>query len=150
MPKVILKKYVPNLGQEGDVVTVRDGYARNYLLPRKLAVPAKGNALKMIEQEKRSRDTRLQKEHSEAGALAARMKDVEVTVTKRADEDNTLYGAVSTSEIAHALVAAGFPKLNPDSIHIRAPIKRVGEHVVEVVLAKGITAELKVAVKAAV
>ncbi len=150
MPKLILKKYVPNLGNEGDVVTVKDGYARNFLLPRKMAVLAKGDALKVVEQEKRGREGRLLKELTDARALAAKLSAATVPVTKRADEDGTLYGAVSPTEIIQALVAAGFPKFNPDSIHIHSPLKRVGDHSVEVVLAKGVTATLKVAVLAAV
>lgn len=150
MPKLILKKYVPNLGNEGDVVTVKDGYARNFLLPRKMAVLAKGDALKVVEQEKRGRDARLLKEQSDARALAEKLSAAAVQISKRADEDGTLYGAVSPTEIVHALVSAGFPKFNPDSIHIHSPLKKVGDHAVEVVLAKGVTAELKVAVQAAV
>ncbi len=150
MPKLILKKYVPNLGQEGDVVDVKAGYARNYLLPRKLAVPARGGAMKVLEQERRSRETRIEKEHSDARQLSERLSGVQVSLSKRADEDGTLYGAVSTAEIAQGLVGLGFPKLNPDSIRIPAPIKRIGDHSVEVVLAKGIRAQLKVAVQASV
>lgn len=150
MQKLILKKYVPNLGNEGDVVTVKEGYARNYLLPRKLAVLARGNALKVVDQEKRGRQARLQKEQADARSMAEKLNAASLAIAKRADEDGTLYGGISPAEIVHALVGAGFPKFNPDAIHIHSPLKRVGDHVVEVVLAKGITAQVKVAVQAAV
>ena len=150
MQKMILKKYVPNLGNEGDMVTVKEGYARNYLLPRKLAVPVGEGALKVVAQEKRGREARILKEQTDARVLAEKVSGANVTVTKRADEDGTLYGAVTTAEIVHALLGAGFPKFNPDSVHIHVPIKKVGDHAVEVVLAKGIAAQLKVAVQAAV
>lgn len=149
MPKVILKKYVPNLGNEGDVVTVKDGYARNYLYPKKLAIEARGKAAKLVEQEKRGRDARLMKENSEAKALAEKIGAVSVAVIKRADEDGTLYGSISTAEIVQALAAAGFPKMTPDSVHIHKPIKQVGEHIVDIVLAKDVKAQLKVVAQAA-
>lgn len=150
MQKLILKKYVPNLGQEGDLVSVKDGYARNYLLPRKLAVSARGDAHKVVEQERRGRETRLAKEKTDAQSVADRIGATLVTISKRADEDGTLYGAVTSAEIVQAMLSAGFPKFNPDSIHIRAPLKKIGDHTVDVVLAKGISGTLKVAVQATV
>lgn len=150
MQKIILKKYVPNLGNEGDVVTVKDGYARNYLLPRKMAVVVRGAALKVVEQERRGRQSRILKEQSDARALAEKLKETTLMIEKRADEDGTLYGAVSPAEIVHALTASGFPKFNPDVIHFHAPLKKIGEHTVEVVLAKGIEAPVKVTVQATV
>lgn len=150
MQKLILRKYVPNLGNEGDVVTVKDGYARNYLIPRKLATVARGQAFKVVEQERRGRESRILKDQTEAKVLAEKIGTSSATISKRADEDGTLYGAVSTADIAHALTALGFPKINPDSIHIHAPLKKVGDHTVDVVLAKDISAQLKVTVQAAV
>lgn len=150
MKKLILKKYVPNLGREGDVVSVKDGYARNFLLPRKLAVAARGGALKVLEQERRGRDTRLQKEQQDAKGLADRIGQAAVSISKRADEDGTLYGAVTTADLVRALAGLGFPKLSPDAIHVRSPLKKVGDHVVEVILSKDVSAELKVAIQAAV
>lgn len=148
--KLILKKYVANLGNEGDVVTVKEGYARNFLLPRRLAVVAGAGAVKVLEQEKRGREVRLKKDRDEAKLLAEKISAAAVTISKRADEDGTLYGAVSTAEVSQALVGAGFPKLNPDSIHIHTPLKKVGEHSVDVILGKGIKAALKVTVQATV
>lgn len=150
MKKLILKKYVPNLGREGDVVSVKDGYARNYLLPRKLATVARGQALKVVEQEKRGREQRLSKEQDEAKSMAEKIGVAVVTISKRADEDGTLYGAVSPAELVRCLMTLGFPKFSPDAIHIHSPLKKIGDHSVDVVLSKGITAQLKVAVQASV
>src|SRR5207237_5934545 len=101
--EVILRDHVENVGKRGEVVKVADGYARNYLLPRKLALPVTPGNLKHIERERGKLDAKESEEKSVADAIAARMVGVEVVVTRRVGETDVLFGSVTTSDIAEAL-----------------------------------------------
>jgi large subunit ribosomal protein L9 len=106
--EVILRDHVENVGRRGEVVKVADGYARNYLLPRKLALPATPGNLKQIERERVKLDAREAEERSGAEALAARMEGLQVVITRKVGETDVLYGSVTAADIADALEKQGF------------------------------------------
>src|SRR5207249_8009082 len=101
--EVILREHVDNLGRRGEVVKVADGYARNYLLPRKLALPATEGNRKQIERERVRFDAREAEEKQGAEGLAARIANVEIVISRKVGETDALYGSVTTSDIADAL-----------------------------------------------
>src|SRR5438309_6685187 len=103
--EVILREHVDNLGQRGEVVKVADGYARNYLLPRKLALVATEGNKKQIERERTKFDARETEERNIAEALAARVASVEIVITRKVGETQALYGSVTTADVAEALAA---------------------------------------------
>ena len=106
--KIILKEEVENLGDRGAVVTVKDGYARNYLLPKGLAMRFTPGAQKVLEQERRMYELRQLKAKEEAQAVAEKIAAVELTVAKRAGDQEVLYGSVTPTDIAEMLKAQGF------------------------------------------
>ena len=106
--EVILREHVDNLGRRGEVVKVADGYARNYLLPRKLALLATDGNKKQIERERVKFDAKEAEEKKVAEAVAARMASVEVVIARKVGETEALYGSVTTADIAEALAAKGF------------------------------------------
>ena len=106
--EVILREHVDNLGRRGEVVKVADGYARNYLLPRKLALLATAGNKKQIERERVKFDAREAEEQRAAEAVAARMADLEIVIARKVGETEALYGSVTTADIAEALAAKGF------------------------------------------
>src|SRR5512140_2582791 len=106
--EVILRNDVPKLGSRGDVVKVADGYARNYLLPQKLAVAATAGNKKVIEQEKAAHVRREATERGEAENLAKQLENVRVGVTRKAGDGDQLYGSVTNADVAEALHAKGF------------------------------------------
>src|SRR5262245_65564956 len=103
--EVILREHVDNLGRRGEIVKVADGYARNYLLPRKLALIATEGNKKQIEREKVTFDAKEAEEKGVADAVAQRMGSVELAISRRVGETEALYGSVTTSDIAEALAA---------------------------------------------
>jgi large subunit ribosomal protein L9 len=106
--EVILREHVENLGQRGDVVKVANGYARNYLLPRKLALTVTEGNRKQIERERKVAETREAEERHSAEAIATRLADVVVTIQRRVGETEALYGSVTSADIAESLAAKGF------------------------------------------
>lgn len=143
--KVILIDEVRGLGSRGDVVQVRDGYARNFLLPKKLAREATAGNLKSVEQEKKKWALLAQKEKEEAQAAAERVKGLKVTVQKRVGESGTLFGSVTANEIADALAAQGV-EVDKRRIELAHPIKSAGVHDVEVKLHRDVAAHIQVEV----
>ena len=131
--KVVLREDMDNLGHRGDVVGVKAGYARNYLLPRGLALEATPGNLKIIEHQKKVWAVREEKEVEEARAIAARMGNVSLAVTKKAGDTGTLYGSVTTSEIADLLAKDGF-EIDRRRISLREPIKALGVYEVPIKL----------------
>src|SRR5215467_11198818 len=105
--EVILREHVDNLGRRGDTVKVADGYARNYLLPRKLALVATPGNKKQIERERVKFAARELEEQKVAAALAERLAAVEITIARKVGETSALYGSVTSGDIAHALAASG-------------------------------------------
>jgi large subunit ribosomal protein L9 len=145
MIEVILKEPVDNLGNRGDVVKVAPGYARNYLLPRKLALAVTEGNKRQIEAERKRALAREAEERGGAEALAARLSHVEVVVARRVGEKDTLYGSVTSADIVEALGRQGFD-LDRRKVQLADPIKSLGEFSVPVKLHRDVTAQVKVLV----
>lgn len=141
--EVILRDHVENLGRRGEIVKVADGYARNYLLPRKLALPATDANKKWIERERKIVDLRELEEKSASEAIASRLNAVEVSIARKVGENDHLYGSVTNADIAEALAAKGF-ELDRRKILLADPIKALGESTVPVKLHRDVTAQIKV------
>jgi large subunit ribosomal protein L9 len=145
--EVILREHVDNLGRRGELVKVADGYARNYLLPRKLALlPTDGNR-KQIERERAKFDAREAEEKKVAEALAARLAEAEVSIARKVGETAALYGSVTTSDIAAAMAAKGFD-IDRRKLQLADAIKKIGEYQIPVKLHPDVTAHIKVKVVA--
>ena len=106
--EVILREHVENLGRRGEIVRVAPGYARNYLLPRKLALAVTEANKKQIERERAAAEARDAEERSQAEAMAQRIAQLEIEIARRVGENETLYGSVTSADIAHAMEAKGF------------------------------------------
>jgi large subunit ribosomal protein L9 len=144
--EVILKEDVAKLGTRGDVVKVAEGYGRNYLLPRKLAIEATRVNKAVIEQMKAAALRRSAREKSEAEALAQQFDGVSVTFTRRSGENDQLFGSVTSSDIADALEKKGF-HVDRRKIQVHEPLKSLGEFTVPVRLHKEVTTHLKVVIE---
>ncbi|HEY7170895.1 MAG TPA: 50S ribosomal protein L9 [Vicinamibacterales bacterium] len=145
--EVILREHVDNLGRRGEIVKVADGYARNYLLPRKLALLVTEGNKKQIERERAKFEAKEAEERKIAEAMAARLATVEVVIPRRVGETEALYGSVTTADIAEALAAKGF-EIDRRRLQLADPIKKVGESSVPVKLHREVTATVKVKVVA--
>ncbi|SEA62272.1 large subunit ribosomal protein L9 [Bowdeniella nasicola] len=147
--KLILTHEVSNLGTAGDVVEVKDGYGRNFLLPRGLATPWTKGAQKQIDQMKAARKAREIASVEDARALRDALQANSVTIEERAGESGRLFGAVSTKEIADAVESQLDKNIDRRTIEIGNPIKSVGEYKVSVKVHPEVQATLDVVVKAA-
>ena len=145
--EVILREHVEHLGNRGEIVKVADGYARNYLLPRKLALPVTDGNRRQIERERAKFETREAEEQKVAQAIADRMANVEIVIARRVGETDVLYGSVTTSDIAEALAAKGFD-IDRRKLQLPEPIKRLGAVDLPVKLHRDVTATVKVKVVA--
>ena len=145
--EVILKEDVNKLGQRGDVVKVADGYGRNFLLPKKLAMEATAANKVVIEQMKQSAVRRSAKEKSEAELLVTQLNQVELVFERRVGENEHLFGSVTASEIAHALEGKGFT-IDRRKLQLEEPLRQLGEFHVPIKLHREVTAHVKVTVKA--
>ena len=143
--EIILREHVENLGRRGDVVKVAAGYARNYLLPRKLALTVTEGNRKQIERERKVADARESEERQTAEAFATRLAQMEIVIARRVGETEALYGSVTTADIAEALAAKGF-EVDRRKIQLDEPIKQLGEFSVPVKLHRDVSAALKVSV----
>ena len=143
--EVILREHVDNLGRRGDVVKVAAGYARNYLLPRKLALAVTEANKRQIDRERVAAEARDAEERSGAEAVARRMEQVEIEIARRVGENDTMYGSVTTADIAQALTAKGF-EVEKRKIALHDAIKSVGEHTVPVKIHRDVTAQVKIKV----
>jgi len=146
--QVILREHVDNLGRRGEIVKVADGYARNFLLPRKLAMLATEGNKKQIERERGKFVVKEAEEQKVAEAMAERLGALEISIAKKVGETESLYGSVTTADIAEALKAKGF-ELDRRKLHLAEPIKRLGDFDVSVKLHPDVTAHVKVHVVAA-
>lgn len=145
--KIILKKEVANLGEAGDVVEVKTGYALNYLVPQGFAIVGTPSALKQHEETLRQRAHKEAKLVADAQALAARIEAVALNLTAKVGENGKLYGAVTSAQVAEALAAAG---IEIERKNISLPdIKELGEFEGKVKCYKGVFADIKVNVAAA-
>lgn len=140
MAKLILTHEVTGLGTPGDVVEVKDGYARNYLLPRGLATGWTKGAEKQIEQIRKARKSREIATLDEASAVRDRLQSGPVTVPVKAGASGRLFGAVTTKDIADAVAAGGGPSIDRRKIEVLQPIKSLGEHQVQVRLHEDVSA----------
>jgi large subunit ribosomal protein L9 len=145
--EVILREHVDNVGRRGEVVKVADGYARNYLLPRKLALLATEGNKKQIERERAKFDVLEAEEQKVAEAVAGRLAGVEIEIARKVGETEALYGSVTSADIADALAAKGFD-LDRRKLQLAEPIKKLGEYEVPVKLHREVTTRLKVKVVA--
>ena len=141
--EVILREHVDNLGRRGEIVKVADGYARNYLLPRKLALLATDGNKKQIERERVKFDAKEAEEQKVAEAVAERMAGVEVVIARKVGETEALYGSVTSADIAEALAAKGF-ELDRRKLQLPEPIKKLGEYDVPLKLHRDVTTKVKV------
>ena len=141
--EVILKQDVDKLGHQGDVVKVAEGYGRNYLLPKKLAIEATAANKSVIAQMKAASLRRIASEKSDAEALAKQFEGVTVTFTRRSGENNQLFGSVTTSDIAQELEGKGF-KLDRRKLSLAEPIKTTGDFKVAVRLHRDVTVQVPV------
>ncbi|PYR24889.1 MAG: 50S ribosomal protein L9 [Acidobacteria bacterium] len=145
--QVILREHVDNLGRRGEIVKVADGYARNYLLPRKLALLATEGNKKQIERERGKFVVKEAEEQKVAEAMAERLGALDIAIAKKVGETEALYGSVTTADIADALAAKGV-EIDRRKLHLSEPIKRLGEFDVPVRLHPDVTAHVKVRVVA--
>jgi large subunit ribosomal protein L9 len=143
--EVILREHVDNLGKRGEIVKVADGYARNYLLPRKLALLATAGNRKHVERERKIMETREAEEKSSADAIASRLGLIEITIARRVGDTDQLYGSVTTGDIADFLKAKGF-EIDRRKLILPEAIKTLGEYTVPLKLHREVTVPLKVKV----
>ena len=141
--QVILRDDLDNLGKSGDVVNVKPGYARNYLLPRGLALKATAGDVKRVEHEKRVIAARTAKLAKERQAEADTLSQVSVSIARAVGEGDKLYGSVTSRDIAEALAAQGV-KVDSKKIHLEEPLKALGLSEIQVKLGRGINATIKV------
>jgi large subunit ribosomal protein L9 len=147
--KLILTADVPNLGAPGDIVEVKDGYGRNYLLPRSLAITATRGAEKQVAAIKRSQQARQIRDLGHAKEVAGQLGGLSVTVrAKAAGDSGRLFGSVTPADVVEAVRAAGGPPLDRRAVEVPGQIKTVGTHAVTVRLHPEVTAELDIAVEA--
>ncbi|HVS16887.1 MAG TPA: 50S ribosomal protein L9 [Thermoanaerobaculia bacterium] len=145
--KVILLSDLRHTGKRGQVVSVKPGFARNYLLPKKLAAPATPGNLKWFEEQRSKIDARHASERTAAAEIAARLASIKLEIKKRAGESETLYGSVTPAEVEQALAAKGV-EVDRRSIDLAGGIKTLGEHTVRIDLHSEVVAELELTVVA--
>jgi large subunit ribosomal protein L9 len=143
--EVILRDHVEHLGRRGEIVKVADGYARNFLLPRNLALPATEGNKKRVERERKLVEAREAEDRQAAEAIATRLTALELMVARKVGENDQLYGSVTNADIAELLREKGF-EVDRRKILLPDPIKSLGETTVPVKLHRDVTAQLKVIV----
>jgi len=141
--KVILKESVSQLGQRGDVVDVADGYARNYLLPKGLALSATLKNMKLLEREQKIEETHRSQKKEDAEEMVARLQKISLTIRKKAGEQDILFGSVTPGEIVEALKQEGL-EIDRKRIIMEQPIKRLGVYSVKIKLYAEVMGEVKV------
>jgi large subunit ribosomal protein L9 len=143
--EVILREDITNLGTRGQVVKVAPGYARNFLIPKKLAVTATDSNKKIVEQERQSHLRKEAQAQGEAQDLAKLMTGVSVTISQKAGENDQLFGSVTSKDVADALAVKGFT-IDRRKIQLDEPIKSLGEFKIPIKLHKDVTAEVTLVV----
>lgn len=144
--KVILLKNVDNLGEEGTVVNVKDGYGLNFLIPNGVARLATRNAIKAQEEERRQASRKLSKKKDDALALAKQLGSVEVVITAKVGEENRIFGSVTAQHVADALAALGFA-VDRKKVEIEEDIRVLGVYTAKVKIHSEVSAEVKVRVE---
>lgn len=145
--EVILREHVENLGRRGEIVKVAAGYARNYLLPRQLALAVTDANKRQIERERAAAEARDLEEKSQAEAFGQRLAQTEIEIARRVGENDTLYGSVTSADIAQALAAKGF-EVEKRRIQLPEPLKALGEVTVPVKVHREVTTQVRVKVVA--
>jgi large subunit ribosomal protein L9 len=144
--KVILRKEHELLGDEGQIVEVKEGYARNYLIPNGFAVAATGSNLKNYEEIKRQKANKTEKEKETARKTASEIDNFTVEIAVKTGEDDKVYGSVTSQVIYDKLMEKGFDKIEKRKIMLSEPIKQLGDHTVEIKLQHSVTARVNVRV----
>jgi large subunit ribosomal protein L9 len=147
--EVILREHVDHLGRRGEIVKVADGYARNFLLPRKLALLATEGNKKQVERERAKFDAKEAEDRQAAQRVADRLAGLELVISRRVGETDALYGSVTSGDIAEALAAKGF-EIDRRKMQLDEAIKRIGDFDVPVKLHRDVTTTVKVKVVAEV
>ena len=147
--EVILKETVEHLGRRGEIVKVASGYARNYLLPRKLALAVTDENKRQVDRERAKAEVREAEERTAAQAFATRLESVEISIPRRVGENETLFGSVTSADIADALAERSLP-IDRRKIQLVEPLKTLGDHVVPVKLHREVTAQVTVKIVPAV
>ncbi|MDE6718218.1 MAG: 50S ribosomal protein L9 [Muribaculaceae bacterium] len=140
--KVILKENVPNLGYKDDVVEVKDGYGRNYLIPQGIAIIASTAALKRLAEDQKQRAHKIAKIHAEAEAAAAALEGLKLTIGAKTSATGTVFGSVNAIQIAEALEKAGH-SVDRKLIYLKEPVKEVGTYTATVKFLKDVVAEVE-------
>jgi len=143
--ELILRDDVDKLGRRGDVVKVKDGYARNFLLPRGLGMPVTAANKAMIEKERKAHEARLAKEKAEFESLAARIGGLRFVAPRKVGESDVLYGSVTAGDVAEFLKTKGI-EIDKRKVHLDEPIKHLGEHEVKVKLHPEVMASVRLLV----
>ncbi len=143
--RVILREDVHKLGRSGEIVTVKDGFARNYLLPRKIAVPANEKNVRQVEHDKAVISARQAKLKGGAQEQATKLEALSVKISRKVGQQEKLYGSVTALDIAEVLGSQGY-KVDRRSIHLPEPIKALGLHQVELRLHRDVIAKINVEV----
>lgn len=143
--EVILKKELESLGQAGDIVKVKDGYARNFLIPKGLAIPATKGSRRIIEEENRQREVRDKKVKKGLEETAEKMKDISCTlVVQTVEDEDKLYGSVTAHDIADGITKQGQFEIDHKQIILEEPIKALGVYTVNIRLHRDIQVPVKV------
>ena len=146
--KVLLRSDIAGVGRRGDIITVSSGHARNYLLPKGLAIEATQGAVSQAEVMRRSRDQREAAERSEAQTMSAALSERTFIISAKVGKEGRLFGSVSTSDIADAIVEQANVSIDRKKINVAAPIRTVGEHTVSVDLTADVEAVVKLSIVA--
>lgn len=141
--RIVLRETVEKLGRRGDILKVADGFARNYLLPKKLAFEATDANLKRIEQERKVREVQESRERQDAQSLADRISQLSLTAVRKVGENEALYGSVTNADVAEMLEKEGF-SIDKRKILLDEPIRALGIYDVAVKLHHDVTASIKV------
>ena len=141
--KLLLKESIKNVGRVGDIVEVSPGYARNYLLPKDLAVEPTPNNVKKIEARRKEIEKQERERREQQAAMIERLKGVEVTLERRANEQGNLFGSVTATDIAKGLQAQGF-NVQPDDVNLPGKLDHIDTYQVEIRFAEDLTTEIKV------
>lgn len=144
--KVLLKQDVPKIGKKGQILEVKEGYARNFLIPGGLAVEASGGAMKQIEEEKKSSDRHKAKEKEEAQGLAKKIEELSILLKHKAGDEGRLFGSITSAEVAEALKQKNF-NIDKKKIVLEEPIRLVGDYEVKIKLHPEVVAHLNVRVE---
>ncbi len=143
--KVILIENLKNLGKIGDIVDVKDGYARNFLFPKKLALPATEENIRSVKREIQEMQRKFEIEKLTVEELDRRLRELQLTIPKKCGEKDTIFGSVTVTDIWEALSKAGF-EIDKKKIHLHEPIKKLGIYTVPIKLHPSVTSEIKIEV----